>query len=168
MKSLTRHYTSKNQSVLFYENAASPERKRHAAITAIPLPQELGETAPAYFKEAILSADEEWSQHKKIIDTLAKARSGLGKMAFRRSLIKEMPYFHVWFEIDGGMGHIIEDTNRWPKGDLFVRELVGGMLECPPDVIKRQGRWVRGKDARVEGFRKRWGEFDWTKVLYDN
>ncbi|PUU78122.1 CwfJ C-terminus 1-domain-containing protein-like protein [Tuber borchii] len=168
MKSLTRHYTSKNQSVLFYENAASPERKRHAAITAIPLPQELGETAPAYFKEAILSADEEWSQHKKIIDTLAKARSGLGKMAFRRSLIKEMPYFHVWFEIDGGMGHIIEDTNRWPKGDLFVRELVGGMLECPPDVIKRQGRWVRGRDARVEGFRKRWGEFDWTKVLYDN
>ncbi|RPA89905.1 hypothetical protein L873DRAFT_1720007 [Choiromyces venosus 120613-1] len=169
MKSLTRHYTSKNQSVLFYENAAAPERKRHAAITAIPLPHELGDTAPAYFKEAILAADEEWSQHKKIIDTLSKARSGgLGKMAFRRSLIKEMPYFHVWFEIDGGMGHIIEDANRWPKGDLFVRELVGGMLECPPDVIKRQGRWVRGRDARVEGFRKGWEEFDWTKVLYDN
>ncbi|CAZ84540.1 unnamed protein product [Tuber melanosporum] len=168
MKSLIRHYASKNQSVLFYENAASPERKRHTAITAIPLPQELGDTAPAYFKEAILSADEEWSQHKKIIDTLAKARSGLGKTAFRRSLVKEMPYFHVWFEINGGMGHVIEDANRWPKGDLFVRELVGGMLECPPDVIKRQGRWVRGKDTRVEGFRKGWEEFDWTKVLYDN
>ncbi|PWW74462.1 hypothetical protein C7212DRAFT_358926 [Tuber magnatum] len=114
--------------------------------------------------------DDEWEEvrHKKIIDTLAKARSGLGKLAFRRSLIKEMPYFHIWFEIDGGMGHIIEDANRWPKGDLFVRELVGGMLECPPDVIKRQGRWARGRDSRVEGFRKGWDEFDWTKVLYDN
>lgn len=115
-----------------------------------------------------MSSDEEWSQHKKIIDTLSRARKeGLGKMAFRRSLVKQMPYFHVWFEIDGGMGHIIEDENRWPKGDLFAREVLGGMLDAEPNVIKRQGRWGKGKDPREEGFKKKWEKFDWTKVLYD-
>lgn len=168
MKSLVRMYDSRNLDVIFYENAASPWRKRHAAIVVVPLPRSLGETAPAFFKEAILSSDEEWSQHKKIIDTLARSRQGLGKLAFRRSLVKEMPYFHVWFEIDGGMGHVIEDENRWPRGDLFAREVLGGMLDVEASTIKRQGRWNRGRDARVDGFRAGWDKFDWTKVLYDN
>ncbi|KAI9814383.1 MAG: hypothetical protein M1827_003239 [Pycnora praestabilis] len=175
MKSLTRMYHDQGRSVLFYENAAFPQRKKHASMEAVPLPYDLGSTAPAFFKEAILSSDEEWTQHKKLIDTLSRARGrggkdgdgGLGKMAFRRSLVKEMPYFHVWFEIDGGLGHIVEDSNRWPKGDLFAREILGGMLDVGMDVVKRQGRWNKGGDRRVEGFRKRWGKFDWTRVLMD-
>ena len=164
MKSLIRMYHDQGRAVIFYENAAVPQRKKHAAMEVVPLPYNLGETAPAFFKEAILSADEEWTQHKKLIDTLSKARQGQGRMAFRRALAKEMPYFHVWFEIDGGLGHIVEDAGRWPKGDLFAREIVGGMLDVPIDVVKRQGRWDRG-DRRIEGFRKRWKRFDWTRVL---
>lgn len=164
MKSLTRMYHDQGRSVIFYENAAVPQRKKHAGMEVVPLPYSLGETASAFFREAILSADEEWTQHKKIIDTLAKARQGLGKMAFRRTLVKEMPYFHVWLEIDGGLGHIVEDAARWPKGDLFGREILGGMLDVGPEVVKKQGRWDRG-DKRVEGFRNRWKKFDWTKVL---
>ncbi|KAL7270518.1 Pre-mRNA-splicing factor cwf19 [Rhizina undulata] len=168
MKSLIRMYRSQDRDVIFYENAAAPQRRRHAAIVVVPVPLEAGELAPAYFKEAIMSSDEEWSQHKKLIDTLSKARKeGLGKQAFRRSLVKQMPYFHVWFEIDGGLGHIVEDENRWPKGDLFAREVIGGMLDVGPDVVRRQGRWRGGGDRRVGGFRKSWDGFDWTKVLLD-
>ena len=167
MKSLTRMYYDQGRDVIFYENATAPYRRKHAAMEAVPLPYSLGETAPAFFKEAILAADEEWTQHKKIIDTLAKAKSGLGKSAFRRTLAKEMPYFHVWFELDGGLGHIVEDSNRWPKGDLFAREILGGMLDQAPDVIKKQGKWTKGGDLRVEGFRKRWKKFDWTRILTD-
>ena len=167
MKSLTRMYHDQGRDVIFYENAAAPHRKKHAGMEVIPLPYNLGETAPAFFKEAILTADEEWTQHKKLIDTLAKAKGGLGKSAFRRSLAKEMPYFHVWFEMDGGIGHIVEDSNRWPKGDLFAREIIGGMLDKGPEVIKRQGSWSRGGDPRVDGFRKRWRKFDWTRILSD-
>jgi diadenosine tetraphosphate (Ap4A) HIT family hydrolase len=166
MKCLTRMYHDQGRDVVFYENAAAPQRKMHAAMQVVPLPYSLGETAPAFFKEAILSADEEWTQHKKLIDTAAKARDGLGKQAFRRSIAKEMPYFHAWFQLDGGLGHIIEDSNRWPRGDLFAREIIGGMLDIEPDVIKRQGRWNRG-DKRVDGFKKRWKKFDWTRVLTD-
>jgi hypothetical protein len=167
MKCLTRMYHDQGRDVLFYENAAAPHRKMHAAMQVVPLPYSLGETAPAFFKEAILSADEEWSQHKKIIDTASKAKKGLGKLAFRRSLAKEMPYFHVWFDLEGGLGHIVEDAARWPKGDLFAREIIGGMLDVEPDVIKRQGRWNRA-DKRIEDFRKRWKKFDWTRVLTDD
>ena len=160
-------YHDQGRDVIFYENAAVPQRKKHAGMEVVPLPCSLRETAPAFFKEPILVSDEEWTQHKKIIDTLAKAKGGLGKLAFRRTLVKEMPYFHVWFEVDGGLGHIVEDMNRWPKGDLFAREIIGGMLDRDLDVIKRQGRWSREVDRRVEGFRKRWRKFDWTRVLTD-
>ncbi|KAL2022851.1 hypothetical protein VTK56DRAFT_4382 [Thermocarpiscus australiensis] len=165
MKSLTRLYHDQGREVLFYENAAAPGRRRHAALVAVPIPYDLGDTAPAFFREAMLAADEEWAQHRKIIDTGKKAREeGLGKLAFRRSLAKEMPYFHVWFNLDGGLGHVVEDADRWPKGDLFAREVIGGMLDSEPDVIKRQGRWTRN-DERVEGFKKWWRKFDWTRVL---
>ncbi|KAK3680572.1 CwfJ C-terminus 1-domain-containing protein-like protein [Podospora appendiculata] len=165
MKSLTRMYHEQGRDVLFYENAAVPQRRLHAALVAVPIPYELGETAPAFFRESMLAADEEWAQHRKIIDTGKRAaEGGLGKMAFRRSIAKEMPYFHVWFTLDGGLAHVVEDASRWPKGDLFAREIIGGMLDCEPDVIKRQGRWTRSDD-RIEGFRKRWRKFDWTRVL---
>ncbi|KAL8737317.1 MAG: hypothetical protein Q9181_001808 [Wetmoreana brouardii] len=168
MKSLTRMYHDQGRDVIFYENASVPQRKKHAGMEVVPLPYSLGETASAFFKEAILTSDEEWTQHRKLIDTLAKAKQGLGKLAFRRTLAKEMPYFHVWFEIDGGLGHIVEDANRWPRGDLFAREVIGGMLDKEPEVIRRQGRWHRGDDHRVEKFRKRWRKFDWTRVLTDS
>ncbi|RDL42291.1 Uncharacterized protein BP5553_02270 [Venustampulla echinocandica] len=166
MKCLTRMYHDQGRDVVFYENAAAPQRKMHAAMQVVPLPYSLGETAPAFFKEAILSSDEEWTQHKKLINTASRAREGLGKQAFRKSIAKEMPYFHVWFDMDGGLGHIVEDSNRWPRGDLFAREIIGGMLDIEPDVIKKQGRWTRG-DKRLEGFKKRWRKFDWTRVLTD-
>ncbi|KAI1201671.1 hypothetical protein F5X97DRAFT_289256 [Nemania serpens] len=166
MKCLTRLYHDQGREVVFYENAAAPQRHMHAAMQAVPIPYELGDTAPAFFKEAMLSADEEWTQHKKIIDTGARSRDGLGKLAFRRSIAKEMPYFHAWFTLDGGLGHVVEDSNRWPRGDLFAREILGGMVDAEPDVIKKQGRWHRS-DSRVDGFKKRWRKFDWTRVLSD-
>lgn len=168
MKSLTRFYASQDKSVIFYENAAfAASRKGHAAMVAVPLPHHLADNAPAYFKEAILAADEEWSQHKPVIDTQALTQKpGYGKQAFRKALAKEMPYFHVWFSLDGGLGHVVEDERRWPKGDLFAREIIGGMLDRGPETIKKQGRWER-HDRRVEHFRKRWDAHDWTKVLMD-
>jgi hypothetical protein len=167
MKSLTRFYYDGSRSVIFYENAAHPNRHPHAAMFAIPLPQSVAATAPAFFREAILAADTMWSQHRPLIDTLAGAKGrGMGRSAFRRMLVKEMPYFHVWFELDGGLGHVVEDGAKWPRGDLFAREIIGGMLDVGVEIVKKQGRWARG-DRRVEGFRKGWSAFDWTKVLVE-
>lgn len=169
MKSLTRLYHSQKMGVIFYENAAHQARKRHTSLKAVPLPAKFSETAPAFFREAILAADEEWTQHKKLIDTYAKATTGgLGKLAFRRSMVSQLPYFHVWFNLDGGLGHIVEDSNRWPKGDLFAREIIGGMLDVSAEIVKKQGRWSKGDagmEKRVREFRKGWDQWDWTSVL---
>ncbi|KAF2154727.1 hypothetical protein K461DRAFT_275882 [Myriangium duriaei CBS 260.36] len=163
-KALTRFYQNLDKGVIFYENAAELGRKRHAAMVAVPLSWSLQDAAPGFFKEAILAADEEWTQHRKIIDTAKSAREKYGRGAFRKTMVKEMPYFHVWFGLDGGLGHIVEDEWRWPKGDLFAREIIGGMLDRAPETIKKQGRWTR-RDHRIEGFRKKWDAFDWTKAL---
>lgn len=167
MKSLTRMYHEQGRDVIFYENAAAPQRRMHAAMSAVPIPYEEGATAPAYFKEAFLSSDEEWSQHRKIIDTgKAATDGGMGRMAFRRSIAKEMPYFHAWFTLDGGLGHVVENSDRWPKGDVFAREVLGGIVGAEPHIAKKQGRWMRG-DPRVDAFKKGWRKFDWTRVLTD-
>ncbi|KAI9882508.1 MAG: hypothetical protein M1823_005739 [Watsoniomyces obsoletus] len=180
MKCLKRMYHAQGRDVIFYEGtAATPERRKHAAMQVVPLPQGMADTAPAFFKEAILTTSAEWTQHRKLIDTLSRSRGpqGLGKLAFRRSLVKEMPYFHVWFELDGGLGHIVEDAHRWPRGDLFAREVIGGgMLGLGPDIVRRQGGWggggggggsgsKEGDKQRVENFRKVWKGFDWTGIL---
>ena len=165
-KALTRFYQSLGKGVIFYENASELGRKRHAALVAVPLSWSLTDAAPGFFKEAILQSDEEWAQHRKIIDTAKAAREKYGRAAVRKSMIKEMAYFHVWFTLDGGMGHVIDDERRWPKGDLFAREVIGGMLDRGADTIKRQGRWVR-RDPRMDGFKKKWDAFDWTKILVD-
>jgi hypothetical protein len=68
--------------------------------------------------------------------------------------------------LDGGLGHVVENSDRWPKGDLFAREVIGGMLDVEAQDIKRQGKWHR-QDRRVEGFRKKWRKFDWTRVLLE-
>ena len=65
------------------------------------------------FKEALLSCDEEWSQHKKVIETSQKG--------FRYSITNKLPYFHVWFGLDKGYGHIIEDQTKFPKWTGKVR-----------------------------------------------
>ncbi len=97
MKCLTRMYDAQGRAVVFYENAAHRQNFRHAAMTAIPLPYALGETAPAFFREAILGAAEEWAQHKKVIDTLAKAREGLGEFpVWSELLVRELRQINGW------------------------------------------------------------------------
>ena len=82
-KSLVRMYHAQDLGVIFYENAAHPRKQRHAALVAVAVPLGLADDAPAFFREAILAADDEWTQHRKLIHTTGKGRSG-----FRRSLSK--------------------------------------------------------------------------------
>lgn len=43
-------YDHQGRGVIFYENAAVPTRRKHAAITAIPMPLDVTAEAPAYFR----------------------------------------------------------------------------------------------------------------------
>ena len=50
MKCLKRMYHDQGRDVVFYENAAAPQRRRHAAMEMVPLPRGLAADAPAFFK----------------------------------------------------------------------------------------------------------------------
>jgi CWF19-like protein 2 len=154
-------YSSHGESVLFYEDASHPNRHRHPALVAVPMSPSSYSQCPAYFTQALNTAESEWATHRPIIRT---DDPKLGKWGFRKRIAKEAPYFHVWFGLEGGMGHVVEDEERWGDGEVWVRSLLGGMLKVGREVWGKMGRWS-GHDGRVEGFRKRWGKFDWTKVL---
>lgn len=164
MKALSRMWYALNRGVIFYENAVSRSHKSHAVIFAVPVPLSLQKSAAGFFSEAMNTADDEWASHRKVIDTRKKAEEmepEYAKYAFRVSIAKEAPYFHVWLNINGGMGHIVENTSKWPPGDRFAREVIGGMLQADPVLIRKYGSWLPS-DPGKPIFEKYWKKFDWT------
>lgn len=161
MISLSKFYYAKlNKSVIFYES--SVYKHNHASIVAVPIPMALSATIQGFFKQAILEHSSELEQHHNaLIDTAANADK-MGRDAFRYSIAKEAPYFHVWFNLNGGLGHIVEDIGEWPKGDLFAREVLGGILNVDPYIIRKQGKWEKN-DPRINEMSKVWRQFDWTE-----
>jgi hypothetical protein len=92
------------QGVVFYETVLNLKWQKHTVIECVPLPWNLFDDSPQYFKESILAADSEWTQHKKLIDF--SSRPG----GFRRAMVPNLPYFMVMFDYKGekGYGHVIE------------------------------------------------------------
>ncbi|KAF8979588.1 hypothetical protein BGZ46_005243 [Entomortierella lignicola] len=117
--------------------------------------------------EAILSADEEWSQHKKLIETDAKDSSNGG---FRRRLTSKLPFFHVWFgSPDKGYGHVIENSDKFEE--YFVKEVLASI--CEMDSLqwsRRNNKRIPSAEnsRRIEAFKKSWQAWDWTRTLQDN
>ncbi|KAF9436298.1 hypothetical protein BGZ76_004329 [Entomortierella beljakovae] len=114
--------------------------------------------------EAILSADEEWSQHKKLIETDAKNPSNGG---FRRRLTSKLPFFHVWFgSPDKGYGHVIENSDKFEE--YFVKEVLASI--CEMDALqwsRRNNKRIPTAESprRIEEFKKSWQAWDWTRTL---
>lgn len=191
MKCLMQMFASKQQGVVFLETVMStePARARHCMIECIPMPLSKAEDAPGYFKEGLLSSGDEWSQHRKIIDTTVKknqlstsssenkrdqddnhtqAREMIRRGGFRNTMTAKMPYFHVWFNPYGGMGHVIEAPQQFPP--WFGREVVAGILDLPPTVYRKPRRLKESHDQRLERAEEwkqqfGWDKFDWTKML---
>lgn len=165
MISLSRFYYEKlNKAVVFYET--SIYKYNHAAIVAVPIPMSLSSTIQGYFKESIISQTSDFEQqHKSIVDTLAKSEV-MGRDSFKHLIAKEAPFFHVWFTLNGGLGHVVEDVSSWPKGDLFAREVLGGLLKVDPLTIRKQGRWEKD-DPRVTEMSMIYKDYDWAEQMYN-
>ncbi|KXS14970.1 hypothetical protein M427DRAFT_155632 [Gonapodya prolifera JEL478] len=159
MKSLIRMFAKRKLSCIFTETVIRLRHNKHTVIECFPLPDDLG-VARAHFKEGILQAEGEWQQHKKLIET--------GERGFRRSMVKNLPYFHVWFDPTNGYGHVIEDPENFP--DYFAKETLAGILELTPDQYRRPRRLDPSQqmnEQRVREWKKKWGweAFDWTRAL---
>ena len=139
---LRRLYGRKGLGCLFLETSGRPgSRNAWARVECVPVPLEVEEDAPLYFKQALSAADEEWATHKALIDT-----SGPGGL--RKCLPLGFPYFHVeWNGRGGGCAHIIEDADKFNEGGDFGLGVIAGMLQTE---VPRGGR---GKGGGVQQVR---------------
>ena len=79
-------------------------------------------------------------------------------------MVKNLPYFHVWFDPNRGYGHVIEDSHSWKE--WFGREIVGSMLDLPPEKWRKPRRATLSEDTeRKKWFDIRWKAYDWTRLL---
>ena len=155
-KGLTRMFADKDMDVVFMETYTSSKSHSHMYLECIPMPKEVGELAPMYYKKALQESDQEWSDNKKVIDT---SRKGV-----RGSLPVGLPYFYVEFGTDGGYGHIIEDSSRFPH--YFGKEVVGGMLDVEPRLwLKPHKESFERQKEKVLRFCEWWSPYDWTQKL---
>uniref|UniRef100_A0A3Q0R5I1 Cwf19-like C-terminal domain-containing protein n=1 Tax=Amphilophus citrinellus TaxID=61819 RepID=A0A3Q0R5I1_AMPCI len=91
---------------VFMETNMNPRRRQHMVLECIPLPKELGDMAPIYFKKAIMECDEEWAMNKKVVDLSSKN--------IRQAVPRGLPYFAVDFGLQGGFAHVIENEQKFP------------------------------------------------------
>ncbi|KAI9271408.1 CwfJ C-terminus 1-domain-containing protein-like protein [Sporodiniella umbellata] len=155
-KCLMKMFHEQDKGVIFMETVTNLRSQRHTVIEAIPIPYGVYEDIPAYFKESILSAEEEWSQHKKLIDTSDRG--------FRHSMVKTLPYFHVWFGLDKGYGHVIENPKEFPY--WFGKETIAGSMDLGPELWRRPKYYSQNENQyRLKEFRNTWDKWDWTAAL---
>uniref|UniRef100_A0A673TZP4 CWF19-like protein 2 n=1 Tax=Suricata suricatta TaxID=37032 RepID=A0A673TZP4_SURSU len=153
-KSLVKMFEEKGLDCIFLETNMSMKKQYHMVYECVPLPKEVGDMAPIYFKKAIMESDEEWSMNKKLIDLSSKD--------IRKSVPRGLPYFSVDFGLQGGFAHVIEDQHKFPH--YFGKEVIGGMLDIEPRL------WRKGVRESFEDQRKKalqfaqwWKPFDFTK-----
>nr|XP_023422032.1 CWF19-like protein 2 [Cavia porcellus] len=154
-KSLVKMFEDKGLDCVFLETNMSMKKHYHMVYECIPLPKEVGDMAPVYFKKAIMESDEEWSMNKKLIDLSSKD--------IRKSVPRGLPYFSVDFGLQGGFAHVIEDQHKFPH--YFGKEIIGGMLDLEPRL------WRKGIQENFEDQRKKalqfaqwWKPYDFTKM----
>lgn len=142
--------------MVFIETHKQLRKQHHMIIECIPLPKEVGDMSPVYFKKAILESDTEWAQNVKLVDTRKKG--------LRVSIPKGLPYFSVEFGLDGGFAHVIEDEALFPL--YFGKEIIGGMLDLEPQ------RWRNPRRENFEHHKRKvlqfadwWKPYDWTRKI---
>ncbi|XP_062242137.1 CWF19-like protein 2 [Platichthys flesus] len=154
-RTLVRMFESQEQDCVFMETHMNPRRRQHMVLECIPLPRELGDMAPIYFKKAIMECDEEWAMNKKVVDLSSKD--------VRQAVPRGLPYFAVDFGLQGGFAHVIENEQKFPH--YFGKEVVGGMMDLEP---RRWRKLIRenfdDQRKKVLQFAQWWKPFDCTKT----
>ncbi|KAK4047673.1 Pre-mRNA-splicing factor cwf19 [Microbotryomycetes sp. JL221] len=182
MKTLMQmNATEHDKGVVFFESCINLKQQRHTCIECVPVSFDLFDELPSYFKEAIDTSEQEWSQHKKRIDFTSSR-------PFRRSMVSNLPYFMVQFDYKGekGFGHVIEGIDDEPeydqdgqelKGELgqqgsgqfpkwFAQEIVGNLIDLEPRKWRKPRRIdFRNNKDRVDKFRKVYSKYDWTRMM---
>uniref|UniRef100_A0A914WUD0 CWF21 domain-containing protein n=1 Tax=Plectus sambesii TaxID=2011161 RepID=A0A914WUD0_9BILA len=155
-KGLVAMLADRDEDCVFIESAKNVQHQPHMCIECIPLPKELGDAAPIYFKKAISECEGEWSDNKKLIDLASRGGD------IRRAIPKGFSYFAVDFGLQSGYAHVIEDEQRFPAN--FAKEIVGGMMDLDHNLWRKPSvETFDEQTAKVVHFKDMWKSYDWTE-----
>ncbi|XP_066943076.1 CWF19-like protein 2 isoform X2 [Macrobrachium rosenbergii] len=153
-RSLVRMFNSRDEDCIFFETAKRFRNYPHMVIHCVPLPKDIGDMAPVYFKKAIMECETEWAQNKKLVD--------LKNRDVRKAVPKGLPYFFIDFAMDPGYAHVIEDEQDFPNN--FAQEIVGGMLDLEPNMWRKPRKEnFEVQRRKVMEFSRFYKEFDITQ-----
>lgn len=159
---LMRYFETQQQSVLFLQSAVGlTSRRPHSVIDVVPLPNGSVDETKMFFREALLSADDEWTQHKRVIE-LSSDRP------LRRAVPSKCPYVAIEWGTEGartGLAHVVE--NEALISSDFCRDVVAGMLSQDP-MRMRRGEVDRNEakeTAEAKHFQQKFAPYDWTQYI---
>ncbi|KAK7067195.1 hypothetical protein SK128_003604, partial [Halocaridina rubra] len=153
-KSLVKMFLLQDKDCVFFETVKKLRNFPHMAMHCVPLPKEMGDMAPIYFKKAIMECEAEWAQNKKLVD--------LKNRNVRKAVPKGLPYFFVDFAMDPGFAHVIEDEQGFPYN--FAQEIIGGMLDLETNMWRKPRKEnFDAQRRKVMEFSRWYREFDITQ-----
>lgn len=152
MKALTRMFNSRKLDVVFFETARYLHKKPHMTIHCVPSGN--FELLPFYFKKSILESESDWAVNKQLVDLKGDRKD------LRRAIPKGLPYFWVFFGVDSGFAHVIEDQEKFSS--VFAQETIGGLLNLDPHLWRRP-RKIDNMIPKVKQFAEWWKPFDVTR-----
>ncbi|XP_076640675.1 putative ATP-dependent RNA helicase DDX55 homolog [Halictus rubicundus] len=152
-QALYNMFAEQNKYPVFYEVYKNRYKFVHMQLECVPLPKEVGELIPMYFKKALLECETEWSMNKKIVN--------LEHKDIKQTIPNGLSYFMVEFESGKGYAHVIEDEHLFPKN--FAEEIIGGMLDLDHDVWRKPRKETFDRQReKVLKFVETWKNYDCT------
>jgi len=153
-KGLVAMHSARGDDCVFVETARNVKHQPHTMVECIPMPKEVGETAPIYFKKAIDESETEWTDNKKLIP--------LRGTELRKAIPKGFSYMAIDFGLQPGYAHVIENEEQFPAN--FAHEIIGGMLDLSPNKWRKPvKRAVEEEKAEAVRLMEMWKDFDWTE-----
>lgn len=154
MACLSRFYYKKyQQKCIFYENSV----KGHCHIMVVPLPTKISDSLIYdHFRSGIIEESNDLDQqHRIVLDTRSRS--------YDNFISPEAPFFHLWLDQSGGIGHIIEE-DTWPANDLFARRVIGGVLRLDKFDVERKTRFygsAESTEPELQEMKHKFEGFTW-------
>ncbi|XP_024885751.1 CWF19-like protein 2 [Temnothorax curvispinosus] len=150
-RKLIKMFTKEDLYPIFFEVYKRRCKFSHMQLECIPLPKEIGELAPIYFKKALLECEIEWSINKKIVDLTCKG--------IRHAIPNGLSYFMVEFASHPGYAHVIEDEEMFPRN--FAKEIIGGMLDLDHNLWRKPKKQsFEEQRLKVLEFTEKWKKYN--------
>ncbi|KRZ27002.1 CWF19-like protein 2 [Trichinella pseudospiralis] len=150
---LVAMFRTQSLCCIFFETAKNVKHMPHCFLECVPVSEKIFECAPMYFKQAIMECEESCRDNAVLIDMKGKD--------VKRVIPAGFSYFVVYFGLEGGMAHIIENESLVPS--WFGQEVIGGMLGLEYNQWRKPvNELLEEQVKRVAAFKKQLKEFDST------